>query len=63
MRKSQARQYGDKPMRVTDVVGLYGSEGWMDPMTKQVGPVAQTQVYVASMSSKAFNLQLRRFAI
>ena len=37
-------------MRVTDFVGLYGSEGWMGPILKQVGPVAQTQVYAARLS-------------
>ena len=44
VRKSQARQHSGKPMRVTDLVGQYGSDGWMDPMMKQAGPVAQTQV-------------------
>ena len=44
VRNSQARRHGDKPMRMTDLAGQYGSEGWVDPMLERAGPVVQTQV-------------------
>ena len=53
VRNSQAQQHGDRPMRMTDLVAQYGSEGWIDPMMEKLGPVAQTQACVRKNNEKS----------
>lgn len=45
LRDAQERtDSGGRPYKISELVGRHGSEGWLEPLLDEVGPIAQTSI-------------------